>query len=490
MPEIMVLPKLKFHKISQIRYFLLLPVAITLLLLWFFISSSWNFYSDLKEVENRDLEIQQLIGRIVYLDEVLTMSTRMAAATGELQWQQRYQKYEPELEKAISTAQELVPNAYAGEEVATTEAANRRLVEMEEQAFGWIENNQPQKAQQLLRSETYQTQKQKYSQGMETIRDRMRKKIDQSLGNKKQEISNTIGGIAVGVVLAMVGWGWVARLLNRSIEGIRYTGQSVREAGDRITQAIGEGEDLAQEESAAVRETATTIEQLSQSSQQTTEKAESVSQEANQVLEMAKNGKELVEETLNSIQQLQQQVEPTATGMENLSDRTQEIGDISKLSSELANTTNMLALNASVEATRAGEHGKGFQVVAKEIRRLADRSGSAASQISNIVSQIQNQINQSTQATEQAARIAHQTVDLVKKTTDKFTFVTESIQRVSTNNQEIVSSAQEQAQAIQQVNEAISMLNEGIGNLAETTRKNREIVEQLNETNQKLRTLV
>jgi methyl-accepting chemotaxis protein len=486
----MVLPKIKSHQISQVRYLLLVPVVITTILLLFFINSSWNFYNDLEEVENRDLEIQRLMGRIVYLDEVLTMSARMASATGNLQWERRYQTYEPQLEEAIAKASELVPSAYAGAEVAKTEAANRQLVEMEQRALTLIENNQQQKAQQLLTSEAYQRQKQKYSQGMETIRDRMQDKIQQSLANKKQEISSTMGGTAIGVFLAIVAWVWVVRLLNQSIEGIRYTGKSLREASDRITQSASEGEDLAQEQSAAVRETATTIQQLSHSSQQTTEKAEGVSEEAKQVLDMTKNGTQLVEETLTNIEQLQQQVETTATGMERLSDRAQQIENISKLSSELANTTNMLALNASVEATRAGKHGKGFQVVAKEIRRLADRSGSSASQISTIVSEIQNEINASTKATEQVANIARQTVDSVKNTTEKFTFVAQSIQRVSTNNQEIVSSAQEQAQAIQQVNEAIAMLNDGIGHLVETTRKNREIVEQLNTTNQKLRTLV
>ncbi len=323
----MVLPKIQSHKISQVRYLLLLPIGITLVFLLFFMGSSWNFYQDLEEVETRDLKIQQLIGRIVYLDEVLTMSTRMAAATGDWQWQRRYQTYESQLEEAIATATEIVPSAYAGEEVAKTEAANQQLLEMERQAFRFLENNQPQKAQQLLTSEAYQRQKEQYSQGMATIRERMQATIQQSLASKKQQITNTIWGIGIGVVVAMLGWGWISRILNQSITGIRYTGNSIREVGDRILQAVGEGEDLAQEQSSAVSETATTLEELSHSSQQTAKKAESVAETANRVLDMAENGTQLVEETLTSIEQLQQQVESTAKGMEQLSNRAQEIVD-------------------------------------------------------------------------------------------------------------------------------------------------------------------
>ncbi len=112
-----------------------LALGVTALALAFL---AWNAFASIKQIEDlegRALRIEQLRGKIVYLDEVLTMSARMGAATGELQWEVRYRKFEPELGGAIKEALSLAPKSVAVETIARTDAANSALVDMDPKAL-------------------------------------------------------------------------------------------------------------------------------------------------------------------------------------------------------------------------------------------------------------------------------------------------------------------------------------------------------------------
>src|SRR5580765_7683664 len=102
---------------------------------------SWNAVTSIKQIHNlkeRHLRIEDLRGTIVHLDEVLTMSARMAAATGDTQWEDRYRKYEPVLARAIDEVLSLAPDAGAAAVIDHTAAANTALVGMEHQSFAFV----------------------------------------------------------------------------------------------------------------------------------------------------------------------------------------------------------------------------------------------------------------------------------------------------------------------------------------------------------------
>ena len=156
------LPARKDSPIVFLTVALLLNSAVLVWLGWY----SYSSFQKSRVTRERDFRIEQLRGRIVHLDEVLTMSARMAAATGDPRWEQRYRGFEPKLDAAIKEAIELAPEAYSGEAAAQTDAANIRLVEMENRAFELVRRGRAEQARGVLFSDEYEKQKQIYAQGM------------------------------------------------------------------------------------------------------------------------------------------------------------------------------------------------------------------------------------------------------------------------------------------------------------------------------------
>ena len=125
-----------------------------------------HLYGEHKVTREHSYEIEELLGSIIHLDEVLTMSARMAAATGNLRWEKRYREFEPKLDAAIKEAMILAPEAYRGEAAARTDAANSKLVTMENQAFDLVRQGRADEARALLSSDEYEMQKLIYAEGM------------------------------------------------------------------------------------------------------------------------------------------------------------------------------------------------------------------------------------------------------------------------------------------------------------------------------------
>ena len=157
------------------------------------------------------LRLQELRGTILQFDEVLTMSTRMAAATGDARWEKRYRRFEPALGAAIKEAIDLAPDVYRSEAATQADEANLKLVEMENRAFEFVQQDKGDRATELLFSEEYEKQKELYADGMT--------KLDATLGRHVQEQiehyrGRTIrmGTLGLVAVIALV-VGWIVALL-------------------------------------------------------------------------------------------------------------------------------------------------------------------------------------------------------------------------------------------------------------------------------------
>ncbi len=136
-----------------------LTILLTFMLFFPLGLNAWNVYQNFNRVIVSDLHLQKIMGTIVYLDEVLTMSAQMNAATGETHWEERYKKFEPQLDAAIKESIKLAPDAYDISITSITDAANLKLVEMESQSFEWVRQGKREKAVALLRGDLYNDQK-------------------------------------------------------------------------------------------------------------------------------------------------------------------------------------------------------------------------------------------------------------------------------------------------------------------------------------------
>jgi len=232
--------------------------------------------------------------------------------------------------------------------------------------------------------------------------------------------------------------------------------------------------------------------------------AEERSLGARQVLNLAEDGNKAVQKSLEAMSELREKTAVIATQIMRLSEQTTQIGSITGVVADLANQTNMLALNASVEAVRAGEHGKGFGVVANEVRRLADQSKKSAGKINGIISEIQNAINSTVIATDEGTRTVKEGIKLSQDTSQAFKEVTQSINDIILNNQEmtlaaingivlknqqISLSAMQQALAVQQVVEAMNIINSGAKETASGINQTKVGTQLLNDAAQNLKAL-
>jgi PAS domain S-box-containing protein len=163
----------------------------------------WRLYVDLQGLVATELHIRHLAGEILRLDEVLTMSARMAAATGDLQWEVRYRENEPELDRIIKEAMRMAPEAYIGESAAMTDEANLKLVEMENRAFSLIRQDKAQEAAALLFSDDYRTQKAIYSKGMAANHHAITERAASRLDWERKQIGMS-AAIGVGLLFVLV----------------------------------------------------------------------------------------------------------------------------------------------------------------------------------------------------------------------------------------------------------------------------------------------
>jgi len=195
--------------------------------------------------------------------------------------------------------------------------------------------------------------------------------------------------------------GAIADAMNYTIDQLRSLVSAINNTVDQVSHSSGEtrstATDLAQASknqaqeitgaSAAITEMATSIEEVSQNAHETSEMAQ-------ESVAIAKNGADIVRNSILAMDTIREQIQETSKRIKRLGESSQEIGDIVALINDISDQTNILALNAAIQATMAGEAGRGFAVVSDEVQRLAERSGNAAKQIEGLVKAIQTDTNQ------------------------------------------------------------------------------------------------
>jgi methyl-accepting chemotaxis protein len=272
---------------------------------------------------------------------------------------------------------------------------------------------------------------------------------DQASAAITRMVGVTAGALLVAALLAFL----LTRTLSRQIG---TTVGHVQSSSTELQAAANQQATASREQSTAMNEITTTISELLVTSRQIADGAQRVAQIAQDTASNARAGEHTVEDAKSAISAIQRQVERVVTHMLELGKKSQQIGAVVDIVSELAEQTNILAINATIEAAGAGDSGKRFAVVADEIRKLADRVAGSTKEIRVLIEDVRSSVNTTVMATETGAKA----VDAGSK---QFTEVASSFGRIASAvvtamdaAREIELSTKQQASAVEQVNVAIA----------------------------------
>jgi len=260
------------------------------------------------------------------------------------------------------------------------------------------------------------------------------------------------GSLLGALIVAAIGWfitQSLSSMIGSAVGQIQSSSAELQAAATQ--QATG-----AKQQATATSEITTTISELLATSRQIAESARRVSQIAEQTAERSRKGQSTVDVTNDSIGGIRRQVDQIVAHMLELGKKSQEIGSVLDIVSELAEQTNILAINATIEAAGAGEAGKRFAVVADEIRKLADRVGGSAKEIRGLIEDVRGAVNTTVMATETGSKSVDAGSRLFTEVASALSQISELVGTTTEAAREIELSTKQQTSAVEQVNMAIA----------------------------------
>lgn len=264
----------------------------------------------------------------------------------------------------------------------------------------------------------------------------------------------------------------------------------ISSSGNEILALTTQLAATASETASTVAETTTTTEEVKQTAQLSSEKARNVSDNAQKMASVAQQGKTAVIETVQRIDQIKKQAELVAESIVKLSEQTQAIGEITTTVNDLAEQSNLLAVNAAIEAAKAGEQGKGFAVVAQEVKSLAEQSKLATKQVRTILSDIQKATSAAVMMTEQVSKAVEAGSKQAAEAGESIKKLTDSLAEAAQAATLIAASSQQQLVGTNQIASAMEIVKQAAQQNAAGTKQAEKAAHELNMLGQKLKAMV
>ncbi len=288
--------------------------------------------------------------------------------------------------------------------------------------------------------------------------------------------------------------GAIADSINYTIDSLRSVVTEINRASEQVNSATGEAQstsvallEAAQMQQEQITSTSEAVSYMTTSIKQVSGNAAQAAEVAQRSLQAATQGSQAVQNTIAGMNGIREQIQETSKRIKRLGESSQEIGEIVELISDITEQTNILALNAAIQAASAGEAGRGFTVVAEEVQRLAERSSEATKQISAIVKTIQTDTNsavaameKSTEGVVEGARLS----DAAGKALTEIETVTNNLARLI---QSISTATETQTDAATQVTQNMVQIQEITTLTTQGTKQTAESVGQLNKLAAELR---
>jgi methyl-accepting chemotaxis protein len=258
--------------------------------------------------------------------------------------------------------------------------------------------------------------------------------------------------------------------LRRTLSQLRDSTAALESGAKEILGNVSKQAAMASQQAAAISETSTTASEIAQTSKQATQHADSVIDMTKRSDDLSQEGLATVEEAVKASASLGEQVNQIASTMTGLSERILQVGEIIASVKDLAEQSNLLALNASIEASKAGEHGRGFAVVAMEMRNLAEQSRQAAVQIRAILQEVQRSARDAGAATDEGAKRAQAAMGLARSAGEAIEGLAMVIRESALAARQIANNTRQQTIGVDQMVVAIAELSQAITDGAEGTK--------------------
>jgi len=289
---------------------------------------------------------------------------------------------------------------------------------------------------------------------------------------------------------------WVAGSFNtfvkkiaKTIDSISQTSEQLAAASHRLAEISSSTEQGVGQQLAETTQVATAMEQMTATVQEVAKNATNASEVASTADADVANGKTVVDQAVSGINQLASEVENAANVIHELENDSNSIGEVLSVIQGIAEQTNLLALNAAIEAARAGEQGRGFAVVADEVRTLASRTQNSTQEIQQTIDRLQNRAKQAVTVMDNSRQQASSSVEQAASAGESITTISERIDTISDMNNQIAATAEEQTAVAEEINRNISNIravsNEtstGASNTTEACKELLILADQLRES--------
>jgi methyl-accepting chemotaxis protein len=328
--------------------------------------------------------------------------------------------------------------------------------------------------------------------------------LNKIIANPLREISNVAERVASGDLTVNLPSnnradevGALMQVFRKMVESLQRVTQQIREginvlasSASEILATTTQVASGATETATAISQTTTTVEEVKQTAQLSNQKAKSVSESAQKAAQVSQSGHKAVEESIQGMNRIREQMEAIAESIMRLSEQSQAIGEIIATVNDLAEQSNLLSVNAAIEAAKAGEQGKGFAVVAQEIKSLAEQSKQATGQVRVILSDIQKATSAAVMVTEQGSKAVEAGVKQSVEVRESIKMLGESVRESAQAAVQIATSSQQQLVGMDQVVLAMESIKQASGQNVVSTKQAEVAAQSLHELGQRLKQVV